>query len=81
MKWHMPGQKTWGEGKRCDECCNGDRCDDPTHLDRENCPHCMSTGWALWTQAGKDDYVKYLQRYMPEEKAKERLETLLKVKP
>lgn len=31
-------------GNRCAECCNGDRCDDPTHYDRENCPCCLGTG-------------------------------------
>lgn len=28
----------------CDECCNGDRCDDPTHRRRESCPYCLGTG-------------------------------------
>ena len=28
----------------CDECCNGDRCDDPTHRQREGCPYCLGTG-------------------------------------
>lgn len=28
----------------CDECCNGDRCDDPTHRRRENCRACLGTG-------------------------------------
>lgn len=69
------GQKslrTWGEGKRCAECCNGDRCDDPTHFDRSRCPHCKSTGWALWTEAGREDYVRYLQgwRGMSEQEAR-----------
>lgn len=30
----------------CAECCNGDRCDDPTHYSRENCPYCKGTGLA-----------------------------------
>ncbi len=29
---------------RCDECCNGDRCDDPSHRLRENCLYCLGTG-------------------------------------
>ncbi|MFP4889289.1 phage Gp37/Gp68 family protein [Paraburkholderia sp. EG304] len=34
----------------CDHCCNGDRCDDPTHYERGmpewrvRCPHCRGTG-------------------------------------
>jgi hypothetical protein len=33
------------EGKYwCNECCNGDRCDDPTHLDRRKCPYCKGRG-------------------------------------
>lgn len=28
----------------CAECCNGDRCDDRTHRDRENCPYCLGSG-------------------------------------
>jgi hypothetical protein len=64
--------KTWGDGKRCDECCNGDRCDDPDHVDRSRCPHCKSTGWALWASAGFEDYVRYLQgwRGMSEDEAR-----------
>lgn len=30
----------------CDHCCNGDRCDDPTHHDRRSCPFCRCTGSA-----------------------------------
>lgn len=60
---HTPGQRTWDDDKRCAECCTGDRCDDPTHIARSNCPHCMGTGWALWTEAGRADYSNYLQRY------------------
>lgn len=69
-KQHIPGERTWDDGKRCAECCNGDRCDDPTHYDRANCPHCMSTGWALWTEAGREDYVRYRQRHMSEQDAR-----------
>lgn len=38
--------------KSCDHCCNGDRCDDPTHYERGrpdwriHCPHCRGTGRA-----------------------------------
>lgn len=28
----------------CDECCNGDRCDDPTHSSRKDCRYCGGTG-------------------------------------
>lgn len=59
------GTRTWDEGKRCSECCNGDRCDDPTHYDRGSkpgCPHCLNTGWALWTEAGQRDYQAYDDR-------------------
>jgi len=41
------GWRTWG-GDRCDHCCNGDRCDDPTHYERRYCPYCLGTGNALW---------------------------------
>lgn len=34
----------WYNGKLgCNECCNGDRCDDPTHRSRESCPYCLGT--------------------------------------
>jgi len=35
--------KLWAPG-RCNHCCNGDRCDDPTHFSREKCPYCRGTG-------------------------------------
>ena len=57
-----PGMRTWGYDERCAECCNGDRCDDPSHYDRTSkpgCPHCWNTGWALWTEAGQQSYAKY----------------------
>lgn len=53
--------RTWDNDKRCAECCNGDRCDDPTHHDRRNCPYCKGTGRALWTKVGRADYLEYLQ--------------------
>jgi hypothetical protein len=28
----------------CDKCCWGDRCDDPSHFYRPNCPHCEGSG-------------------------------------
>lgn len=28
----------------CDYCCNGDRCDDASHVARHKCPHCKGTG-------------------------------------
>lgn len=58
----MSALRTWSNGKRCAECCNGDRCDDPTHYDRTKCPHCKGTGWALWTEAGLADYRLYRQQ-------------------
>jgi protein gp37 len=52
--------RTWETGRgpygteapalMCDHCCNGDRCDDPTHYERGRpdwrvrCPHCRGTG-------------------------------------
>lgn len=60
MGWDKPPLRTWDDGKRCDECCTGDRCDDPKHVDRSRCPHCKGTGWALWTDAGRRDYAAYL---------------------
>ena len=59
----MSTLRTWDGGKRCAECCNGDRCDCPTHRDRKHCPHCKGTGWALWTEAGRADYVNYLMKH------------------
>ena len=60
----MAGEpRTWDEGKRCASCCNGDRCDDPSHYDRTHCPHCKGTGWALWTREGLADFIAYLQRH------------------
>ena len=69
-----PKLRTWDAGKRCAECCTGDRCDDPTHYSREHCPHCKSTGWAIWTDAGREDYVKYLQGWRGLSEANARLE-------
>lgn len=71
--------RTWNNGKRCDECCNGDRCDDPTHVDRNRCQHCKTTGWALWTDAGREDYVRYLQgwRGMSESDARNALAKII----
>lgn len=52
--------RTWGLlQSRCAECCNGDRCDDPTHLDRSKCPHCKSTGYALWKTAGRAAFLDH----------------------
>ncbi len=71
--------RTWDDDKRCGECCNGDRCDDPTHSDRRRCQHCKTAGWAIWAQPGKDDYVRYLTGWgrMSEEDAVKELEKLL----
>jgi hypothetical protein len=69
---HLRPARTWNEGKRCAACCSGDRCDDPSHYSRERCPHCMGTGWAVWTVVGREDYVQYLQgwRGMSEQEAR-----------
>ena len=53
--------RTWDKGERCAECCNGDRCDDPTHYERTRCPHCKGTGWALWSEQGREAYCEHLQ--------------------
>jgi len=45
----LNGWRTWGDDNdRCGHCCNGDRCDDRTHLDRRTCGYCLGTGDALW---------------------------------
>lgn len=37
--------KFWDEkNERCNHCCNGDRCDDPTHYIRSECPYCRGNG-------------------------------------
>jgi len=39
--------KTWmaSDGSlRCDECCNKERCDEPSHYYRPYCPFCLGTG-------------------------------------
>jgi protein gp37 len=46
---HIPTRigHTRGDGERnCDHCCNGDRCDDSSHLDRNKCPYCRGSGAA-----------------------------------
>jgi protein gp37 len=49
----MTGRGPFGDQEpvaMCDHCCNGDRCDDPTHYERGRpewrvrCPHCRGTG-------------------------------------
>ena len=54
--------RTWNDGWRCNECCTGDRCDDPSHYDRHNCPHCHGTGSAIWNMYSKEKQVKQLTR-------------------
>lgn len=72
--------RTWANGERCAECCLGDRCDDSTHHDRARCPHCKGTGWAIWTEAGREDYVTYLQvwRHMSEAEARSAIADLIR---
>jgi len=57
-----PGKRVWGKGDRCAECCNGDRCDDASHYSRDKCPHCLGTGWSLWTESGMAEYKTMLKR-------------------
>lgn len=41
----------------CNHCCNGDRCDDPTHGDRARCKFCRGTGAAIkldWVIVGSE---------------------------
>lgn len=46
--------RTWsrddGSYSGCDECCNGDRCDDPTHRNRSSCHACLGTGQNLTSE-------------------------------
>jgi hypothetical protein len=41
-------------GPMCAECCNGDRCDDPSHFSRSSCPFCLGTGRNSTTKAALD---------------------------
>lgn len=67
----MKQLRTWNDNRRCAECCNGDRCDNPTHYERRFCPHCKGTGWAIWTEEGQVDYLKYLtERGLTEDQAR-----------
>ena len=50
------GWKTWG-GNRCGHCCHGDRCDDPTHYKRPDCPYCLCTGNAIWLKSSAPEGV------------------------
>ena len=47
LRLHLP-TRFWGElpgnRRRCNHCCNGDRCDDSTHFSRTYCPFCFGTG-------------------------------------
>lgn len=47
-------RRTWGDGWRCDMCCNGDRCDEPTHVSRERCKDCHGSGIAIWNMYDKE---------------------------
>lgn len=64
--WQNQGVTKKGEGKvhefnseymnaqgiyyGCNECCNGDRCDDPTHRNRSSCHACLGTGQNLTSE-------------------------------
>jgi protein gp37 len=62
--------RTWttsAGGVLCDHCCNGDRCDDPTHCERGrpewriHCGHCRGTGRGKpidWVIAGGESGPK-----------------------
>lgn len=66
MSAFVPGWRTWNDGKSCAHCCTGDRCDDPSHYDRYSkpgCPHCLNTGYALWTEAGQNHKAEHEARY------------------
>ncbi len=41
-----PAERQFFSDPGCAHCCNGDRCDDPTHLERRRCPYCRGTGSA-----------------------------------
>ncbi|WP_330208976.1 hypothetical protein [Pseudomonas sp. Z13] len=43
----VTGWKVWGKD-RCDHCCNGDRCEDASHVERSKCQYCKGTGMAIW---------------------------------
>lgn len=63
--WHAQGKRptdkrTGGrtfdlsDGRKgCNECCNGDRCDDRTHYDRDSCPYCLGSNLPLERGEGK----------------------------
>jgi len=53
----------------CDECCTGDRCDDPTHYDRENCPFCLGSGTPKIEDKGLESVEDIAERTFPEEVA------------
>lgn len=38
-------------GYGCDMCCNGDRCDNPKHRHRSECPYCKGKGWIPESEA------------------------------
>lgn len=46
----------------CGECCNGDHCDDASHVSRDNCPFCLGSGFVEARAAGsvgaaQDDWL------------------------
>lgn len=38
------GPQRWDGRSWCNRCCNGDRCDDMTHVERRNCTACGGSG-------------------------------------
>ena len=57
--------RTWSDsgGKlHCNECCNGDRCDDSSHYYRPNCPYCLGTGINASTEPTEEsDNPKFIR--------------------
>ncbi len=60
--------KLWRDDASCLECCWGDRCDEPRHFYRPECPHCAGTGRKPCPDIRKDKafawdvLVAYLER-------------------
>lgn len=62
------GWRIWGDD-RCDHCCNKDRCDDPTHFNRESCPYCGGSGNAIWVDLERMDFEHWYKKDVGEDSA------------